>query len=97
MTKTMETYYSFNSPLDFETFLRTKEWKSGELDYITVNGLVYTMHEYDNDGVYIQWANKKHKSMIELTNSNRYKNGYEDSTVEEYTTDYFRDDIHYEQ
>lgn len=93
----METFYSFKSPQDFETFLRTKKWKSGELDYITVGGLVFTMHEYDNDGKYIQWANKKNGLMIELTNSNRYQNGYEDSTVEQYETDYFRDDISYHE
>ncbi len=69
----------------------------GCLDYVTVGGLVYTMHEFDSDGRTITWANKKHGQMLEMTTSNRYQNGYSDARVEQYEPGYFRNDISYAQ
>lgn len=93
----MKTFYSFKNPEAFQSFLRTKIWKSGELDYVTVNKIIYTMHEYDLDGKTITWANKKHHKMIELTTKNRYKNGYSDAQVIEYEPFYLRTDIYYHE
>jgi hypothetical protein len=65
-------------------------------DYLIVGGILYTMHEYDHDGRYVTYANKKHKMMIEVTTSNRYGDtGYTDATVDVYPADYIRDDITY--
>lgn len=98
----MKTYHTFKSVETFEKWLRTKhdtchpEMKYGGcLDYVTVGGIVYTMHEYDGAGRTITWGNKKHQKMLELTTSNRYQYGYADSVVEEYEPYYLRTDISY--
>ena len=54
----MKTYYTFKNIRAFQSFLRTKEWKEGELDYITLGNKVFTMHEYDMDGKNMSWGNK---------------------------------------
>ena len=78
-----ETFHSFKTPEIFEQFLRCKNWKDYELDYITVDDVVYTMHEYDSDGKYLDWGNKKHDKLIRVETSNRYdKNiGFTDAKV----------------
>lgn len=94
----MKTFHTFKTIDGFQKFLRSDRYKheqSGTLDYVTVGGLVYTMHEYDMDGRSITWANKKHNKMIELETSNRYKNGYSDSIVTEYEPVGLRNDIVY--
>lgn len=94
-----ETFYYFKNIEDFQNFLRTKEWKSGELDYITVGDRVYTMHEYDSDGQNMSWANKKHNELIDCDTSNRYgSTGFTDAKLylfEDYG--FLRDDIHYQE
>ena len=96
--KKFETFYSFGDVAELQNFLRTKEWGSGELDYITVRGVVYTMHEYDMDGQQMSWANKKNDTLIECQTANRYKQGFKDAVVEAYP-DYglLRDDINYQE
>jgi len=93
--KNHPSFYAFKDTKDFQTFLQTKEWKDGEIDYITVTGIVYTMHEYDINGKSVTWANQKHQSMIEAETSNRYKNGYKDAIVSESKPFYLRNDITY--
>lgn len=78
----MQTFYSFADITEFQNFLRTASWKDGELDYITVRGAIYTMDEYDSDGLYITWYNKKNDIQIRVdTLNNRYQNGFKDATV----------------
>lgn len=97
----MKTFHTFRTPELFQKFLRTKyntcHAQGGCLDYVTVSGIVYTMHEYDMDGKIITWANKKHEHMIELTTSNRYKNGYSDAEIITYNPSYLRSDISFAQ
>lgn len=92
-----KTFYSFKDEQAFQTFLRTQEWKEGELDYVTFGGKVYTMHEFDNDGQQITWANKKHNLMLEVVTSNRYRNGWGDAVVYAYEASGLRTDISYAQ
>jgi len=84
---------SFKSIKDFENFYRSG--KSLKYDYVIVGGLLFTMHEYDMDGKYVTWANKKHNKMIEVKTSSRYKTGYIDAEMEEYEPSYLREDITY--
>jgi len=78
----MKTFYSFETVEDFEKFLQTKDWKSGELDYVTVGGIVYTMHEYDSDGKTMSWGNKKHDTLVECNTANRYgAHGFSDAKL----------------
>jgi len=100
----MKTFHTFTTPKSFEKWLQTKhstchpEMKYGGcLDYVTVGGILYTMHEYDSEGRTITWANKKKNRMLEMTTSNRYHNGYSDAKVEEYEASYMRTDISYAQ
>ncbi len=94
----MQTFHTFKNVETFQKFLHSGKYEkeqSGTLDYVTVGGLVYTMHEYDMDGRTVTWENKKHARMIEMTTANRYKNGYGDAEVIEYPADYLRNDITY--
>ena len=79
----METFHSFKTKEILEQFLRCKNWKSGEIDYITFDGHVYTMNEYDSEGKIMSWGNKKLDKLIEVNTSNRYdKNiGFTDAKV----------------
>jgi hypothetical protein len=78
----MNTYHSFKNVDIFERFLRSKNWKSGELDYITLDGHVFTQHEYDSDGKVMSWGNKKLDQLIEVNTGNRYGQwGFTDAKV----------------
>ena len=98
-TKTFKTFFSFKDIDAFEKFLHTKVWDSGQLDYITVGGRVYTMHEYDSGGQNMSWGNKKHDELIDCNTSNRYSpTGFKDAKLylfESYGL--LRDDIHYQE
>ena len=96
----MKTFHTFKDAETFQKFLREKYGKChvsgfGCLDYVSVFGRVYTMHEYDSEGKMITWANKKNESMIELETFDRYKFGYGDSKIMEYKPFGFRNDISY--
>lgn len=78
---TSETFFSFKDIADFEDFLHTAEWKSGQLDYVTVGGKIFTQHEFDLDGTYMSWGNKKHDTIIECNTSDRYKKGFKDAKL----------------
>ncbi len=76
----MKTYHTFKDIDRLTAFLRTSKWNSGELDFITVGGIVYTMHEFDDEGKYMNWANKKHDTLIQCDTSNRYSpSGFSDA------------------
>lgn len=98
-TKKFETFFTFQTVPDFEKFLHTKKWKDGELDYVTVAGKVYTIHEYDMDGQYMSWGNKANDELIDCTTSNRYSaSGFTDAKLylfENYGM--LREDIHYQE
>jgi hypothetical protein len=55
------------------------------------------MHEYDESGKLITWANKKHNLMIEMETENRYRNGYSDAKISQFEPYYMRSDISYAQ
>jgi hypothetical protein len=93
----MKTYHSFKDVASFQKFLRTKEWKSGELDYVKVNKIVFTMHEYDSSGHNMSWANKKRDMLIDCNTSDRYgRIGFRDAELSLYENyGLLRDDISY--
>ena len=98
----MKTYHSFKTVQGFEKFVKTKYLKtcgheSGCLDYVSVGGIVYTMHEYDDVGRLVSWANKKHNLMIEMETHNRYLRGYDDAKISLFEPYYMRNDIAYAQ
>ena len=98
----MKTFHTFKDVQSFEQFIKTKYLKacghtSGCLDYVSVGGIVYTMHEYDDVGRLVSWANKKHNLMIEMETDNRYKFGYSDAKISQFEPYYMRNDINYAQ
>ena len=100
----MKTFHTFKNVDSFTKYLHEKHGQcevagkyGGCLDYVTVGGIVYTMHEYDMAGRSITWANKKHNKMLEMTTHDRYKDGYSDAEVTEYEPWGLRDDIAYAQ
>ena len=95
----MKTFYTFKDIIEFEEFLHTKQWKSGELDYVTVGGKVFTQHEYDMDGKNMSWGNKKHDTLIDCNTSNRYgSKGFTDAKLYQFENyGLLRNDINYEE
>lgn len=93
----MKTYYTFKTVKDFERFLHRKNWKSGELDYVTIGKKIFTMHEYDSNGQNMSWANKKHDMLIDCNTSNRYgSSGFTDAKLYRFTKyGALRNDIDY--
>ncbi len=84
----------FKDTTELEEYLRTHG--SGKTDLIAVDGILYTMDEFDHDGRYIQWLNRRTTNMIECHTHNRYRGGFEDATVEFYPKyGAWRDDINY--
>lgn len=66
-------------------------------DYFKVDGVLYTMEEFDHDGKEVKFANKKHNKGFIVETANRYgQNKYSDAVlliVESW--DYFRIGIIY--
>lgn len=100
----MKTFHSFKDIYGFEKYLRTKHNTckhngkyGGCIDYVTIGGKVFTMHEYDESGKSVTWANKKLNLMVEAETSNRYQSGYYDAKVTDYYASYLRNDISYAQ
>ena len=98
----METFHKFKDIAGFEKFLRSGKYpachSSGCLDYVKIGGVVYTMHEFDEAGQTVEWANKKKNRIVSMDTENRYKNGYYDAKVIAYQAySGLRDDIAYAQ
>lgn len=89
-TRFLETQYHGHFLTGFKHYKKS-------LDCIAVNNILFTMEEYDSDGKYITWGNKKKGKTLELLTQNRYKNGYNDSKVDIYPSFGFRNDITYIQ
>ncbi len=55
------------------------------------------MHEYDETGQEVTWANKKRNWIIEMTTQDRYGLGYYDAEIQEFEAVGLRKDINYAQ
>ncbi|MBC8295756.1 MAG: hypothetical protein H8E55_08190 [Pelagibacterales bacterium] len=53
---------------DAQTLIR----KEGTPDYMLVEGILFTMEEYDEKGRYINYLNRSHWIEMEVVTSNRY-------------------------
>lgn len=99
----MKTYHTFKDAASFEKYLHDKHEEcevagkyGGCLDYVRVGGVLYTMHEFDEAGKSITWANKKKNMMMQMATRNRYTlGGYNDAGIEIYPASYLRTDISY--
>jgi hypothetical protein len=66
-------------------------------DAMIVDGMVFTMDEYDMAGRTITYGNKKHWKQITVSTSDRYDLGFSDAVVEqEEMTSYRRDLVYVE-
>lgn len=72
---------SFDTIEEFEQYLR--EYNTAP-DFISIDGILYTMEEFDEAGVYLIYANRRNGLNIEVRTTARYTNGYEDAEVEFY-------------
>lgn len=86
---------SFKNLNELQDFFRAG--KTLKYDYVIVDGILYTMHEYDMDGQYVTWANKRHEKMFQVQTQNRYgDNGYLDAEITDLSpAGYLRNDIIY--
>ncbi len=70
--------------------------KSGCPDYITFQGMLFTMEEYDMSGKEIYYGNRKHNKTMLVKTSNRYgQTKFKDAEIEVYDACSYRQDIHY--
>lgn len=69
----------FKSIAEAERYIR----KNGTPDFITVDGLLYTMEEYDIGGQNIIYYNLRSHNQINVRTTNRYRySGLENAIVE---------------
>jgi len=89
-------FYHFKTCEDYQTFLREKYIKGSEkIDYIDIGGILYTMEEYDMEGRYISYYNKRTGLGFIVETVDRYSPlGFESALVEEpYIVGAYRNDI----
>lgn len=63
-------------------------------DYVKVDGIIYTMDNYDMDGKELSYGNKKTFKGFVVETEDRYNKGYADSKIYE-TGGVIRNDITY--
>ncbi len=97
---------TFDTYKDFEKFLQNVYGKDSDtirskgfypsIDNVAVDGILYTIEEYDMDGRTIALYNKRIDIRMEIETEDRYKNGWHDAKVTVYK-DYgaWRNDIRY--
>jgi hypothetical protein len=85
----------FKNVKELETFYH----KGGHLnyDFIVVDKILFTLHEYDMDGQNMNFYNKKHDIKIDIETSNRYGElGFTDAKVYQFNNyGAWRNDIVY--
>lgn len=86
--------WNFDSLSSFASYI--VEMKSTP-DYISVNKVPFSMEEYDNNGEYIYYYNKKLDIKIQVQHINRYNDFTSLKRLEAYEAGYWRDDITYLQ
>lgn len=81
----------FNNIEELQSYIREND---STPDYIAVDGLLYTMHEYDERGRELNYYNKRSDNMIVVITDNRYEYGFKDAEVELLENyGYYRNDI----
>ena len=97
-------FHNFKTVQSFEKFLQGQyhnHWKNNfktyrkSLDCIAVDGILFTMEEYDNVGCTLTWGNKRLGKNLEVSTQDRYNDGYKDAEAEIYPSSYTRDGINY--
>lgn len=83
----------FSNCREYQRHLR----KDGEiLDNVQIGSILYTMDEYDFDGKYITYGNKRTGYSLSLETSNRYTDtGTKDAIVYRWQSGMWRNDIVY--
>lgn len=97
-------FHNFKDVKTFEKFLQGQyhnHWRNKfntykkSLDCIAVDGILFTMEEYDHTGRTLTWGNKRLEKNLEVTTQDRYNNGYKDAKAEIYPSFGTRDGINY--
>lgn len=97
-------FHNFKDVKTFEKFLQGQyhnHWKNKfetykkSLDCIAVDGILFTMEEYDSDGRTLTWGNKRLGKNLEVMTRDRYNDGYKDAKAEIYPSFGTRNDINY--
>lgn len=95
-TKLIEEYthtaHRFNTVKEYQEYLRDGQLV---LDYVAINGILYTIEEYDMAGKQISYCNKRTTLGFIVETQDRYSEaGFSDATIEEPTeTGCYRNDI----
>lgn len=97
-------FHNFKTVQSFEKFLQGQyhnHWKNNfktyrkSLDCIAVDGILFTMEEYDGSGHTLTWGNKRLGQNLEVSTQDRYKDGYKEAKAEIYPSFGTRDGINY--
>ena len=88
----MPSHYKYKTTTSYQNYLR----RTGKpRDILIVDGILFTMDEYDMGGQTITYGNLKHKQAMMITTADRYREGFGDATVMQYGLDFWRNDINY--
>ena len=82
---------------DFLNFDKLQKYirKNGFKDFFKVDGIIYTQQEYDIDGKYISYGNKRLSKGFIVNTKDRYNLGTQDAEIEFLDEWYLRNDISY--
>jgi len=70
--------YIFSTIKELESYIRDNKTP----DYLALNGILYTMEEYDLEGKYISYKNKRTTNQINISTKNRYEFSFSDANAE---------------
>lgn len=85
----------FKTLSDFQNFIR----QNNAPDVAEVEGMIFTMDEYDMDGKELTYGNVKHQKSIIVVTSDRYNKEikFSDAVCTMEDECFFRNDISYEE
>lgn len=88
--------YQFENAEAFQKYFRDLPRSGFVPDYVAIDGVLYTMDNYDMKGVEMSYGNKRTGFGFTVTTSDRYKLGMFDAEVETpYMQGVTRNDIYY--
>jgi hypothetical protein len=91
INKFVEKKHQFQNIGDAQRFVRAH----GTPDYMAIDGVLYTMEEYDMNGQELFYGNRRRNKTLSVSTVDRYTNGFGDAKLEVYDACSYRNDIHY--
>lgn len=91
--KFIENIVKFKTPLEYQDWIRKN---NKLLDYVNIDGIIFTQDEYDMSGKEVTYGNLEHEKSLMVTTENRYgESKFSDAVVDMDKLYSYRNDINY--